>query len=159
MEWMRQYKEISELVIKVMNKYSSIHKKQLCFYKDHTLSFSEAQVIEEILRHKDANMTKLSKELGVTKAAITKTMKKLESKKYISRYKLLSNNKEILVLVTELGEVVYNNYQQYIYENLFKDIYTMFDDRDEKYVDDFLSFFRAADRSITDISKDKIDKE
>ncbi len=159
MEWMRQYKEISELVIKVMNEYTFIHKKQLVFKDDNKLSFSEAQVIEEILRHKEPNMTKLSIELGVTKAAITKTMKKLELKKYISRYKLLSNNKDILVSVTELGDEIYKEYQQYIFDNLFKDVYEMFDDRDESYVEDFLKFFKTVDKSLIKITEEKIEKE
>lgn len=158
MEWMRQYQEISELVIKVMNEYTFIHKKQLLYKDNNTLSFSEAQVIEEILRHKDPNMTKLSIELGVTKAAITKTMKKLELKKYIKRYKLLSNNKDILVSVTELGDDIYKEYQQYIFEKLFKDIYDTFDNRDESYMKDFLDFFKTVDRSLCNITEEKLGK-
>lgn len=159
MEWMREYKEISELVIKVMNEYTFIHKKQLTYKGDKTLSFSEAQIIEEILRHKDANMTKLSKELGVTKAAITKTMKKLETKDYIHRYKNPSNNKDILVSVTELGQDIYKLYQKYIFDNLFKDVYEMFDVRDENYLQDFLKFFKVVDNSLTNIIEEKIGKE
>lgn len=152
MEWMGKYSEISELVIKVMNEYSSVHKKQMFFNNENSLSFSEVQVLEEILRNKDSNMTDLSIELGVTKAAITKTMKKLETKGYISRYKLLSNNKNILVSVTDLGNEIYGAYQEFIYNALFKELFEIFDNESEDTLEVLKKFFDAAHRSIYTIS-------
>ena len=118
MKWMREYQDLSELVIRVMNKYTFLHNKQFKYGEEHSISFSESQVVEEILRNKNSNMTTLSKELGVTKAAVTKTMKKLELKGFIKRYKNISNNKEIFVSITDLGDRIYQNYQNYIYWEL-----------------------------------------
>lgn len=156
MEWMGKYKDISELVIKVFNEYASLNNKQLSFSGNSTLSFSEAQVIEEILRHKDPNMTKLAKALGVTKAAVTKTMKKLESKNFISRYKLLSNNKDILVSITDLGMKIYKEYQEYIYKILFRRVYQMLEENGLEYIDVFSKFFTSVDRSLHKITEEKL---
>lgn len=152
MEWMGKYSEISDLVIKVMNEYSSLYKKQMFFNSENSLSFSEVQVLEAIFRNKDSNMTDLSIELGVTKAAITKTMKKLETKGYISRYKLLSNNKNILVSVTDLGNKIYGEYQEFIYKTLFKEVFHLFDNESEETINMFKKFFEVAHRSVSTIS-------
>lgn len=156
MKWMREYQQISELVIRVMNKYSYMHKKQLNFGEDKSISFSEAQVIEEIIRNRDSNMSALAKELGVTKAAITKTMKKLESKGFIKRYKNLDNNKDIFMSLTDLGDRTYKIYQKYIYENLFKEIYEMLDNESESSHDILHNFFKKADISLQKIREDKV---
>lgn len=151
MEWMGKYSQLSELVIKVFNEYSSLHKKQMSFTEENSLSFSEVQVLEEIFRKKDSNMTYIAGELGVTKAAITKTMKKLEVKGYITRYKLLSNNKNILVSVTDLGSQIYGNYQKFIFDNLFKEVFELFEEKDDETLDTFKKFFEIADQSIVRI--------
>jgi len=155
---MREYKDLSELVIRVMNKYSFLHNKQLEFGDGNTISFSEAQIIEEILRSKDSNMTTLAKELGVTKAAVTKTMKKLEAKGFIDRYKLSSNKKDIYMSVTDLGNRIYQNYQNFIYENLFQEIFEILDQSDEKSYSMITHFFRSADKSLQKVSDKKIPK-
>ena len=155
---MREYQDLSELVIRVMNKYTFLHNKQFKYGEEHSISFSEAQVVEEVLRNKNSNMTTLSKELGVTKAAVTKTMKKLEIKGFIKRYKNISNNKEIFVSITDLGDRIYQNYQNYIYENLFKEIFQLLDQNDEKSYEMLKHFFKSTDRSLQKISKDKLAK-
>jgi DNA-binding MarR family transcriptional regulator len=96
--------------------------------------------------------------LGVTKAAVSKTMKKLEIKGFIKRYKNFSNNKEIFVSITDLGDRIYQNYQNYIYENLFKEIFQLLYQNNEKSYEMLKHFFKSADRSFQKISKDKLAK-
>ncbi|OQY39843.1 MAG: hypothetical protein B6229_02995 [Spirochaetaceae bacterium 4572_7] len=156
MEWMGQYKEVSELIIKVMNEYTFIHKKQINYGDDESISFSEAQVIEEIIRHKDSNMTDLSKELGVTKAAITKTMKKLENKGFITRFKQEFNKKEIFVSITKKGHEIYKHYQEYMYTNLFGELFQMFSAVDPSHAEMIFQFFNSVDKSLSKISLAKL---
>lgn len=155
MKWMREYKPLSELMIRVLNEYNYLYNKQFEYGDDVPISFSEAQVVEEIIRHKDQNMTNLSKQLGVTKAAVTKTMKKMEKKGFIKRYKMESNNKEIYVELTPFGEKVYGHYQKYIFDNLFKEIFEMFDETDEKSIKFVAECFQSIDKSFQNIQKEK----
>ncbi len=156
MKWMREYQDLSELIIRVMNKYSFLHNKQFSYGEGSTISFSEVQVLEEILGNKDSNMTTLAGNLGVTKAAVTKTMKKLENKGFINRYKMLSNKKEIFVSVTEVGEDTYREYQQYIYEKMFKNLFVIMDQYDKSYYDVLNNFFRSVDKSCQNLIDDKL---
>lgn len=158
MKWMREYKTLSELMIRVMNEYNYLYNKQYKYGDEVPISFSEAQVVEEIVRHKDQNMTSLANQLGVTKAAITKTMKKMEKKGLIKRYKQISNNKEIFVEVTPYGEQVYGNYQKYIFDNLFKEVFELFDENDDSYKNFVGQCFYSIDKSFQFIQKDKADE-
>jgi DNA-binding MarR family transcriptional regulator len=151
MEWMGKYHDLNELVIRVLNEYSVLQNKQLDI-KGQSISFSEAQVIEEILMNEESNMTTFAKELGVTKAAITKTMKKLESKKYITRYKRKDNKKEVFVSLTALGKKTYENYQKYIYKNLFGELYGLMDTYSEKEIAMLYTLFGSLEKSFKGIA-------
>lgn len=153
---MREYKDLTELVIRVMNKYSYLNNKQIGFDDDRSISFSEAQIIEEILRNKGSNMSTFAKELGVTKAAITKTMKKLEKKGFITRYKTLDNNKNILTSMTKEGVKIYETYQTYMYETLFKEIFALLDKNGKHDYDTLNIFFKSIDLSLLKIAEEKL---
>lgn len=67
------------------------------------LTFSQIHCIAAIEYIEDANITKLSQELGMTTGAITKMCRKLLNEGYVSKYQKEGNNKEIYYDLTELG--------------------------------------------------------
>lgn len=156
MEWMSKYQELTEVVIRVMNEYSYLNNKQISFENDQSISFSEAQIIAEIMRNKGSNMSTFAKQMGVTKAAITKTMKKLEKKGFVIRYKTPDNNKNILTSVSEQGEEIYNTYQNYMYETLFKEVFTLLDKNGKHDYDTLNTFFKSIDLALLKIADEKL---
>ncbi len=149
---MGKYHDLNELVIRVLNEYALLQNKQISI-QGHTISFSEAQVIEEIIMNEMSNMTAFAKELGVTKTAITKTMKKLEKKRYIFRYNKTGNKKEVFVSLTDLGKQIYEDYQQYISQNLFTELYGLMDTYSDEEIAMLYKLFGSLENSFKRISE------
>lgn len=74
---------------------------------DGTLNFSQIHCIAVIGDIKDANVTKISKELVMTTGAITKMCKKLLNKGFVERYQNTENNKEVYYKLTGTGQYIY----------------------------------------------------
>ena len=79
---------------------------------DGTLSFSQIHCIAVIGDIKDANVTKISKELVMTTGAITKMCKKLFNKGFVERYQNTENNKEVYYRLTKTGQYVYKTHKK-----------------------------------------------
>jgi DNA-binding MarR family transcriptional regulator len=67
----------------------------------------EIHVIVAIAENPEINLTGLSKVLGVTKGAVSQKVKILEKKGYITIYRNLDNQKEILFKLTDKGLKVF----------------------------------------------------
>lgn len=81
---------------------------------------SDAQSVDE-----NINLTKISEELNITRSAVTQIATKLEKKKYIEKYTLSSNKKEIYLKIGEKAIEQYNMIMEKISlfcEKLFNEI-------------------------------------
>ena len=74
-------------------------------------NYTEMHTIDFIGKTTDPNVTKIAQKLNLTKAAISKIIKKLLNKKAIEIYKNPSNKKEIYYKLTSLGIEVFNKHK------------------------------------------------
>ena len=103
--------EIINLFGVVLNKFAAVEKSPRDFGSGDKLFPSEIHVIEAIGNHPGVNMTELAAELGVSKPAVTQIVGKVARKKLLRRYKSAHNRKEVLVRLTEKGEVAFLGHQ------------------------------------------------
>lgn len=143
-----EYQEFMDLTIMLLNKYSVIQNTQIKFLENGSLSFSEAIVMNIIVKNRDLNMTSLANNLGVTKAAITKTIKKLESRGLLLRYKKVTNKKEIFVMLSKQGEAVYLSYKNFLYDHLLKNLFHLFDQCDKELIETMKFLLKSINISV-----------
>lgn len=131
MEWLQEHREVVSLFVKIFNEYTTLYSRAREYGNGIEISLSEVQVLEKIIEKQQLNMSDLAGALGYSSAAVTKSVKKLETKGLIDKYKKPENQKEVLVRLTDLGDDTYGLYQSYVYEKLFKDIFRFFDESPE----------------------------
>lgn len=119
------------------------------------LTFSQIHCIAAIEYIEDANITKLSQELGMTTGAITKMCRKLFNEGYVSKYQKDGNNKEVYYDLTELGLNVCEIHKK-IHErshNKKKDIINQYNDEEKatilRFLDDMNSVIKDTFSEIT----------
>ena len=128
-------KDIEELFIKLANKYHSMEKIPEDYGIGIKLYHSERHLIEQIGDYPEKNITELAKFFGVTKGAISQTVKKLENKGIVTRYKGEKNEKEVFIKLTETGKSVYKKHK----EHSQKTIMPLYEEL-KKYSDDKVYF-------------------
>ena len=148
--------EIVELFIRLANKYKALEKIPLDFGVGAPLYHSEMHLIDQIGDHPELNITELAKLVGVTKGAISQTVKKLENKGVVNRYKGTENEKEIFLELTEIGRNVYLKHKEIDKESIIP----LFEEL-KKYPDDKVGFlvdmFKWMDAFLDD-SKTKMEE-
>lgn len=72
---------------------------------------TELHVLKAIRETADPNVTSLSKDLKLTKGAISKTIRKLQTKKLIESYRREGNRQKVYYRVTAPGEEVYAQHE------------------------------------------------
>jgi DNA-binding MarR family transcriptional regulator len=105
-------KEIVELFIKLANKYHSLEKIPVDYGVGKDLYHSERHLLDQIGDYPEKNITELAQFMGVTKGAISQTVKKLETKGIVNRYKGEENEKEVFIELTEIGKSVYEKHKE-----------------------------------------------
>ena len=73
-------------------------------------TYTEMHTIDAIGKIENPNVTKISKYLNLTKAGISKTIKKLAEKKTIEIYKIPDNKKETYYKLTQTGKEVFDKH-------------------------------------------------
>lgn len=98
---------------KLSNKLIEVEKIPTDYGSGEQLYRAEIHTIAYIGNHPDINVTNLAKIMGVTKGAISQSIKKLEKKKLVERYHNSTNNKEILLRLTKKGEIDFHGHEAY----------------------------------------------
>lgn len=102
---------LSIIFDKVSDRHSLIkNMDEKKFMTKHT--FMEVHCIDLIERVDDANVTKLSKALKMTKGTISKIAKSLINKNAIEIYQKPENKKEIYYKLTEIGRNIYFEHEK-----------------------------------------------
>jgi DNA-binding MarR family transcriptional regulator len=98
--------------IRILHLYSVIDKKPKDFGTGDRLYVSEIHAIHYIGTHPEINMTQLAEMSGVTKGAVSQTVKRLVSKRYVARYKS-RNRKEVNLRLSDKGFLINQKYEQF----------------------------------------------
>ena len=125
LEWMREYRDVVEQLIKYCNVYAAAYKKEGIPGTDIPISYAQIQVIEYLLENEELhqNMKQIAMRLGITTSNFSKLVNKLEQKQLLEKFHTADNRKEVIIQVTEYGRRVYQEYSDYIYREHFSKMF------------------------------------
>lgn len=113
-----------DLFLRILHLYSVIEKKPKDYGTGDLLHFTEIHTIAEIAKNEGINMTELSDMMGVTKGAISQTIRKLMQKNLIIKEN--ANRKEFNLRLSEKGMKVLKG-QESFQKELFEFAGPLFD--------------------------------
>ena len=114
--------DLVKLFLNILHSFSMIEKKPWNFGTGSRIYLAEIQTVSAIGENPDANMSKLAEIMGVTRGAISQTVRKLVAKKLVVRTNT-RNQKEINLGLTDFGMIVSDAYQARM-----KEIFTFADE-------------------------------
>ena len=114
-----------DLFLKILHLYSVIGRKPKDYGTGDLLYFTEIHTIAMVGKNREINMTRLADMMGVTKGAISQTIRKLVSKSLIIKSNT-NNRKEINLRLSEKGRIVYKG-QESFQKELFTFAGTLYD--------------------------------
>ena len=81
LEWMGEYRDIVEQLIKYCNVYAAVYKKEEFMGTDIQISYAQIQIIEYLLENEELhlNMKQLAAKLGITTSNFSKLVKDRKS--------------------------------------------------------------------------------
>ena len=92
--------KIRELFISVVNKLNTLEKTPRRYGTDELLYASELTAIETLGYHPGINVTEFAEKHSITKGAVSQLINKLEKKDLVKREKNPTNQKEVLLKLT-----------------------------------------------------------
>jgi len=153
---MNQALKILDIFIKIQ-EYSDVFQHKQDGLLDE-ISLTEVHCIDFIGMTDHPNVTKISEQMGLTRAGISKISKRLLSKGLIESYRDPDNKKEIYFRLTEGGQSVYDEHKK-IHNKVRQEWLAFF----KHYSDDekatILRFFTEINDLLGGKSADKIEKE
>lgn len=111
--------------LKILHLYSIIGRKPKDYGTGDLLYFTEIHTITMVGKNMEINMTRLAEIMGVTKGAISQTIRKLVNKNYILKSNS-TNRKEVNLRLSEKGKLVYKR-QESFQKELFTFAATLYD--------------------------------
>ncbi|PKM40702.1 MAG: MarR family transcriptional regulator [Firmicutes bacterium HGW-Firmicutes-9] len=124
LEWMGEYRDIIEKLIRFSNGYSSVlHKKQY-LGTDIAISFAQIQVVEYILENESymQNMSKIAYRLGISYSTFSKLANSLVEMGLLQKFNISGNRKDIIIQATDYGKDQYIKYSKFMSEIWIKRI-------------------------------------
>lgn len=102
-----------DLFARLLNKAAIIEGEPVDTGDGVLLYTSEIHLIDMAGRFPEESMSALASHLGITKGAVSQTVKKLEKKGYLVRIKREGNKKNVLIRLTDSGIQAYNWHRAY----------------------------------------------
>jgi DNA-binding MarR family transcriptional regulator len=120
-----ELRTLIDLFLKILHLYSVIGRKPKDYGTGDLLYFTEIHTIAMVGKNREINMTRLADMMGVTKGAISQTIRKLVSKNFIVKSST-NNRKEINLRLSGKGKIVYKG-QESFQKELFTFAGTLYD--------------------------------
>ena len=108
-----RYTLLSNLLDQLVNKIVYLRSFPHEYGTGEMLSAAEIQPIEAIGRNRGINITGLARLLVVTKGAASQSVKRLEERGYVTKYKAPDNDKEVLLKLTPKGKTAKEGYDSF----------------------------------------------
>jgi DNA-binding MarR family transcriptional regulator len=141
--------EIRDVFVSVVNKFRAFEKFPHHYGTGELLYPSELVTIETLGTNPGINVTELAKKHGITKGAVSQTIKKLEKKDLVKRTKSPTNSKEVLLSLTVKGEMAYHQHQLF-HLKFASDFFEEIDRWTPEQVEFLKHAFMALDRLLDD---------
>jgi DNA-binding MarR family transcriptional regulator len=114
-----------DLFLKILHLYSVIDRKPKDYGTGDLLYIAEIHTIVMVGKNREINMTRLSEIMGVTKGAISQTIRKLVHKNFILKSNT-TNKKEFSLTLSEKGNSVLKR-QESFQREIFEFAGTLYD--------------------------------
>lgn len=101
-----------DLFLKILHLYSVIGRKPKDYGTGDLLYVTEIHTIAMVGTNKEINMTQLADMMGVTKGAISQTIRKLVHKNLIIKSNI-TNRKEFSLKLSEKGNIVFKGQESF----------------------------------------------
>lgn len=158
LEWLGEYREIIEKIIKFGNSYASRYQKESYAGTPVLFSAIQLQTMEYILENeeKHQNMAEVAARLGVSPSAFSKNVKKMLEKGLLEKYHTANNRKNVVVKISPLGRKIYADYSKYALEHHFKPLFQILDEIPKEYIEKFAQVLDrwAESEDIEDTTED-----
>jgi DNA-binding MarR family transcriptional regulator len=107
-----QLQPLIDQFLNILHLYSVINRKPKDYGTGDLLFFTEIHTISMVGKNREINMTKLADLMGVTRGAISQTIRKLVSKELIVKSNT-TNRKEVNLRLSEKGIMVYRGQESF----------------------------------------------
>jgi DNA-binding MarR family transcriptional regulator len=141
-----QLQELIDLFLKILHLYSVIARKPKDYGTGDLLYFTEIHTISMVGKNNEINMTQLADLMGVTRGAISQTIRKLAGKNLIIKTNT-TNKKEINLRLSEKGLIVLNG-QESFQQELFTFAGTLYEKASSQDVDLVKRLFLAISENM-----------
>jgi DNA-binding MarR family transcriptional regulator len=139
-----------DLFLKILHLYSVISRKPKDYGTGDLLYFTEIHTITMVGKNRQINITQLAEMMGVTKGAISQTIRKLVNKDLIVKSNT-NNRKEINLRLSDKGKIVYRG-QKSFQKELFTFAGTLY----EKALPEDRDLVKRLFISISDNMKERV---
>lgn len=128
LDWMGPYRELIGDFYRSANGYSQICKTEL-FGAPVPFSPYEVQIMEHVLEYAEErrNMKWYASRLGLSQATFSKYVQKLVGKGLLEKYHAQGNKKDIILMVSPLGQREYAEYARQARERWFQELFDLLD--------------------------------
>ena len=134
-------KVIHEKFNRIVNLSEKLEKEPRTYGTDQLLTSSEIHLIEVIADNEDFSVTDLAKLMGITKGAVSQTLKKLEKKGLTFKEEDPRNISRANVRLTSKGKAAYYSHKHW-HETMdggFKSYYTDLEEEKITFLLDFMT--------------------
>jgi DNA-binding MarR family transcriptional regulator len=139
------YEDILQKLEKVIARVESMHTPSLSFGTGVLMHTREIHTVQAIGHHPGINVTKLAEHTGVTKGAVSQTLKKLIKKGLVRKTHAPGNDKEVVLELTDIGWIGFRNHEKFHMDTL--------DIAREYYGDKLKSKLERINSAVDDIYK------
>ncbi len=146
LEWMGEYRDMVEKLIKYCNVYASVYNREMYHGAQIDFSYSQIQVVEYLLENEDLhqNMSEVSSRLGISPSAFSKLINRLSQKGLLEKFHTDKNRKNVIIRVTDLGRQVYQQYSDFIFKEHFSKMFSVADEIPSEFIPKIAQMFDAA---------------
>jgi DNA-binding MarR family transcriptional regulator len=126
---------------KVSKLWQQLDSKPRKFGTETDLSGSEIHLIEVVGQNEDLSVTDLAKHLGITKGAVSQTLKRLEGKGIVVKEVDPTNTSRITVSLSTKGKVAYYSHMQWheTVDGGFRNYFIHLPEDKIRFMEEFLS--------------------
>ncbi len=146
--------ELRQIFFRVVNKVSHATRRPLDYGTGDLLHPAQMHVIERVGESPGISITELARVLGITKGAVSQTVKKLEDMGMLARYKQEDNAKNVLLKLAEKGQTAFalhDEWHQAHDEHFLKGIHRMPDLQYDAVKTFLLDTEASADRYLKEL--------
>jgi DNA-binding MarR family transcriptional regulator len=136
-----QSKSVHEIMIRIINKASSLMAEPRNFGIDDILYTSEIHIVDVIGRNPGINVTEIAVKLGITKGAIPKIIRKLIQKELIYRYQAKYNKRIVQFELTDKGHIAFQQHIEFHqkFDNIIIQTFNSVSETDLNFLNDIMS--------------------